>query len=74
MYTDKHVSWAPERPVYKHVTKNRYIFWNAHGYGWCIGPDLSSSYFATSKSNFNYVFKETALKKKNIALDISFMA
>ena len=37
---DKKVSWALERPVYKHVNKDRYIFWHANGYGWCIGPNL----------------------------------
>ena len=36
-YTDDQVDWAPERPVFKHVTKDRYIFWNAGGLGWSIG-------------------------------------
>ena len=35
--TSERVDWAPDRPVYKHVTKDRYIFWNAHGLGWSIG-------------------------------------
>ena len=37
MVTLDRVPWAPCRQVYKHVYKNRYIFWNAHGYGWSIG-------------------------------------
>ena len=36
MTTDS-VEWASQRPVYKHVSKDRYIFWNAHGLGWSIG-------------------------------------
>ena len=35
--TTDSVEWAPQRPVYKHVSKDRYIFWNAHGLGWSIG-------------------------------------
>ena len=35
--TNERVDWATERPVYKHVNKDRYIFWNAHGLGWSIG-------------------------------------
>jgi len=31
------VDWAPERVVYKHTSKDRYIFWNAAGLGWSIG-------------------------------------
>ncbi|TRY75710.1 hypothetical protein TCAL_01259 [Tigriopus californicus] len=31
------VEWAPDRPVFKHVGKDRYIFWNAGGLGWSIG-------------------------------------
>ena len=38
------VEWAPERPVYKHVSKDRYIFWNAGGLGWSIGK---KEYLAT---------------------------
>ncbi len=37
MKVNKTVSWAPEKPVYKHVEKDRYIFWVEHGYGWSIG-------------------------------------
>ena len=47
------VEWAPERPVYKHITKNRYIFWNAHGLGWSIGKAEylnSGSHWHRSKS------------------------
>ena len=31
------VLWAVERPVYKHVDRDRYIFWNKGGLGWSIG-------------------------------------
>ena len=31
------VEWAPDRPVYKHIHRNRHIFWNDHGLGWSIG-------------------------------------
>ena len=41
-YIDAKVNWAPERPVYKHVTKDRYIFYgwvkSLGTYGWMIGP------------------------------------
>ena len=48
------VEWAPERPVYRHVKKNRYIFWNAHGLGWSIGKAeylTSGSHWHRSKSD-----------------------
>jgi len=35
--TSVRVDWAPERPVFKHLTMDRYIFWNAGGIGWSIG-------------------------------------
>jgi len=35
--TSKAVSWAPSKLVYEHVSKDRFIFWNDHGYGWSIG-------------------------------------
>ena len=35
--SDEFVEWAPERPVFKHTSKDRYIFWNAGGLGWSIG-------------------------------------
>ena len=35
--SDQFVEWAPERPVFKHSSKDRYIFWNAGGLGWSIG-------------------------------------
>ena len=31
------VSWAPERPVFKHTERDRFIFWNTAGLGWSIG-------------------------------------
>ncbi|XP_023348021.1 uncharacterized protein LOC111716763 isoform X6 [Eurytemora carolleeae] len=34
---DDFVDWAPARFVYKHTSKDRYIFWNAGGLGWSIG-------------------------------------
>ena len=53
-YTEDQVDWAPERPVYKHVTKDRYIFWNAGGLGWSIGKKAyltSGSHWHRSKSH-----------------------
>jgi len=35
--TQETVSWAPDRRVYAHQSKDRYIFWNAGGLGWSIG-------------------------------------
>ena len=36
------VLWAPERRVYKKVSGEndniQYIYWNAYGYGWSVGP------------------------------------
>jgi len=37
LLADTSVSWAEHRPVYKHLEKDRFIFWNAGGLGWCIG-------------------------------------
>ena len=40
------VDWAPLKPVYKHLTENRYIFWReATGYQteWVIGKLLHLS-------------------------------
>ena len=40
------VDWAPFKPVYKHLTKNRYIFWrDAPGFGteWVIGSQTELS-------------------------------
>ena len=54
-YTDDQVDWAPERPVFKHVTKDRYIFWNAGGLGWSIGKRAylsSGSHWHRSKNSF----------------------
>ena len=31
------VSWAPDRPVYRHKEKDRVLFWNSGGLGWSIG-------------------------------------
>ena len=56
-YTDEQVDWAPERPVFKHVTKDRYIFWNAHGLGWLIGKRAyltSGSHFHESKKKLRF--------------------
>jgi len=46
--TGEKVSWAPNRPVYKHAYKDRYIFWDTDAtipppttYGWSIGNKLS---------------------------------
>ena len=36
------VGWAPLKPVYKHLTKERYVFWrpeNKPDPGWAIGPE-----------------------------------
>ena len=34
--TGESVFWSPNRLVYKHINKDRYIFWNT-GIGWSIG-------------------------------------
>ena len=50
--TGESVEWAPERPVYKHSEKDRFIFWNAHGLGWSIGKEeylKSGSHWHRSK-------------------------
>ena len=54
-YTDDQVGWAPERPVFKHVTKDRYIVWFNFGYRWSITDSdglVVKSYFHTSKNSF----------------------
>ena len=51
---DEHVSWAPQRPVYKHISRDRYIFYNIGNRfdeGWRCGDkeDLSTgSYYVES--------------------------
>ena len=55
------VDWAPLKPVYKHLTKNRYIFWSTYtkdgsAVGWVIGGkrELSTgSYYHYSKYMLN---------------------
>ena len=50
--TGESVEWAPERPVYRHISKDRFIFWNAHGLGWSIGKEeylKSGSHWHRSK-------------------------
>ena len=50
---DQVVSWAPDKPVYKHVTKNRYVFYSNWKDGnWVIGTSrelTTGSYFHQSK-------------------------
>jgi len=42
------VPWAKHRPLYKHLTKNRYLFWHSYyGYGWCFGF-LNGGYYLCS--------------------------
>ena len=53
--TGESVSWSPDRLVYKHINKDRYIFYGLDGYGrygWLIGPSLKSRGFF-HKSKFN---------------------
>ena len=41
---------APDRPIYKHTQKKRFIFWQSTpGYGWSIGPkkDLTGSFHSS---------------------------
>ena len=33
------VNWAPERPVFRHRERDRFIFWNTGGLGWSIGKE-----------------------------------
>ena len=57
--TNEQVEWAPERPVYRHASKDRVIFWNAHGLGWSIGKAeylISGSHWHRSKSNELFYF------------------
>jgi hypothetical protein len=35
------VNWATDRPVYKEISKDYYIFWNSGGLGWSIGSTSS---------------------------------
>ena len=35
--SDYVVLWSVERPVYRHVDRDRFIFWNKGGLGWSIG-------------------------------------
>ena len=56
--TGESVEWAPERPVYKHTEKDRFIFWNAHGLGWSIGKEeylKSGSHWHRSKLDKDFV-------------------
>ena len=51
--TGESVSWSPDRLVYKHINKDRYIYWNV-GIGWSIGKKASlktGKYFHKSKFN-----------------------
>ena len=58
MYDEK-VSWAPNKPVYKELKKERYIFWTeGQGFGtqWVIGPTsglTSGSYYLRSMLYLN---------------------
>ena len=50
---DEHVSWAPLRSVYKHISRDRYIFWTGNVFieGWGCGAkrELSTgSYYIES--------------------------
>ena len=70
--TGESVEWAPDRPVYRHISKDRFIFWNAHGLGWSIGKEeylKSGSHWHRSKYHLknpesvyfiekNYVFMQ----------------
>ena len=55
---DTRVSWALDKPVYKHLERNRYIFWTeGKGYGtqWVIEDNnkwTTGSYSHKSKSYF----------------------
>ena len=51
--TGESVSWSPDRLVYKHINKDRYIFWNT-GIGWSIGAKAflkTGQHFYISKCN-----------------------
>ena len=52
--TEVRVSWAPERPVFKHKTRDRFIFWNTGGLGWSIGKEeylVDGRHWHKSKDN-----------------------
>ena len=50
------VLWAVERPVYRHKTKDRFIFWNKGGLGWSIGKKA----YLTSGSHWHRSGLDTA--------------
>ena len=45
---DDHVPWAPEKPMFKHVSNNWYIFWNIE-MEWMIGQIYYEGAFETCK-------------------------
>ena len=54
---NEHVSWAPLLPVYKHISKDRYIFYTGNNYteGWGCGSKAqlsSGSYYIHSKYQY----------------------
>ena len=44
------VLWAVTRPVWRHVSKDRFIFWNKGGLGWSIGKKA----YLTSGSHWHW--------------------
>ena len=63
--TGERVDWSPDRPVYKHVNKDRYIFWNAGGLGWSIGK---KAYLKTGSHWHRSKFKVSTRERFALAL------
>ena len=52
------VSWAPERAVFRHKDRDRFIFWNTGGLGWSIGKQeylVDGRHWHKSKDNDIYI-------------------
>ena len=60
------VSWAPERPVFRHKERDRFIFWNTGGLGWSIGKEeylVDGRHWHKSKGNTVSVIDMQAIYK-----------
>jgi hypothetical protein len=43
--TDTKVPWDAERPTYKNEAGDRWVYWNAKGYGWTVGKNFEENFF-----------------------------
>ena len=54
---EEHAPWAPEKPVYKHVSQDRYINFHPSGTGWQITDKHNGKGgFHRGKSKYNAAF------------------